>query len=88
MFPSRPLSRQIRDLEDEIGVVLRERSPREVSLTPAGRVFLREARGVLRLAAEAVRKAREFGGVLFFTARTNAPNSDLANTNLSYFCAR
>jgi DNA-binding transcriptional LysR family regulator len=53
-----PLSRQIRDLEDELGVVLFERSPKEVRLTSAGRVFFREARGVLRHAAEAVRKVR------------------------------
>jgi DNA-binding transcriptional LysR family regulator len=56
-----PLSRQIRDLEDELGVVLLERSPKEVSLTPAGRMFFRQARRVLRQAAEAVRKVREFG---------------------------
>ena len=29
-----PLSRQIRDLEDELGVVLLERSPKEIRLTP------------------------------------------------------
>jgi DNA-binding transcriptional LysR family regulator len=52
-----PLSRQIRDLEDELGVVLLERSPKQVRLTSAGRVFFREARGVLRHAAEAVRKS-------------------------------
>jgi LysR family transcriptional regulator, benzoate and cis,cis-muconate-responsive activator of ben and cat genes len=56
-----PLSRQIRDLENELGVVLLERSPKEVRLTSVGRVFFKEARGVLRQAAEAVRKAREFG---------------------------
>ena len=53
-----PLSRQIRDLEDELGVLLLERSPKEVRLTSAGRLFFGEARRVLRLAAEAVRKVR------------------------------
>jgi DNA-binding transcriptional LysR family regulator len=56
-----PLSRQIRELEDELGVVLLERSPKGVRLTPVGRVFLKEARGILRQAAEAARKARQFG---------------------------
>src|SRR5215472_5763917 len=38
------LSRQIRDLELEIGVKLIERRARVVALTPAGRVFLDHAR--------------------------------------------
>ena len=41
------LSRQIRDLEDEIGVSLLERTAKSVSLTEAGRLFLDEARAVL-----------------------------------------
>jgi DNA-binding transcriptional LysR family regulator len=53
-----PLSRQIRDLEDELGMVLLERSPKEVRLAHAGGVFFKDARGVLQHAAEAVRKAR------------------------------
>ena len=57
-----PLSRQIRDLENELGVVLLERSPKEVRLTPVGRVFFKEARGVLRQAAEAVRKDGNLAG--------------------------
>jgi DNA-binding transcriptional LysR family regulator len=52
------LSRQIRDLEEEIGFLLLERTAKSVRLTDAGRVFLDEARGVLAVAEEAVAKAR------------------------------
>jgi len=51
------LSRQIRDLEEEIGVLLLERTAKSVSLTQAGRVFLPEARAVLQRADQAIKKA-------------------------------
>ena len=54
------LSRQIRDLEDEIGTQLLTRSARGIELTPAGRAFLDHARSVLsqvEAAAEAARRA-------------------------------
>lgn len=53
-----PLSRQIKDLEDEIGVRLFDRSQKGAALTPAGRVFLREARDVLARAQFAVEQAK------------------------------
>lgn len=52
------LSRQIRDLEDELGFLLLERSAKSVRLTDAGRAFLIEARGVLQRAEDAVKVAR------------------------------
>jgi len=52
-----PLSRQIRDLEREVGTALFERVPRGVQLTPAGRAFLPEARLTLAQAARAQRTA-------------------------------
>src|SRR5436190_5053666 len=52
------LSRQIRDLEGELGFQLFERSAKSVRLTEAGRSFLKEARAVLERADEAVRSAR------------------------------
>src|ERR1043166_1012225 len=52
------VSRQIRDLEDEIGFKLFERSAKAVRLTDAGRVFLREAEGVIQRAADGVSTAR------------------------------
>jgi DNA-binding transcriptional LysR family regulator len=52
------LSRQIRDLEDELGFPLLERSAKSVRLTEAGRTFFAEARAVLQRADEAVKAAR------------------------------
>jgi len=52
------VSRQIRDLEDEMGFPLFERSAKSVKLTDAGKTFLLEARVVLERAEEAVKKAR------------------------------
>ena len=52
------LSAQIRDLEDEIGFQLFERTAKSVRLTKAGQAFLDEARAVLQRADEAVKKAR------------------------------
>ncbi len=56
------VSRQIRDLEDEIGFQLFERSAKSVRLTRAGKVFLDEARAVLQSASDAVKKARAVSG--------------------------
>ena len=53
-----PLSRQIRDLEDELGIALFEHGAKTVRLTEAGRVFLNEARAVLQRANEAVQLAQ------------------------------
>ena len=69
-----PLSRQIMLLEREVGVGLLDRSSRVVTLTPAGRVFLTDARRILRLADEALLAAQRVpagdGGTLVigFTA--------------------
>jgi LysR family transcriptional regulator, benzoate and cis,cis-muconate-responsive activator of ben and cat genes len=53
-----PLSRQIRDLENELGFLLLKRTAKSVSLTEAGRTFLNEARAVLQRVDEGVKKAR------------------------------
>lgn len=52
------LSRQVRDLEEELGVPLLRRSPRGVILTPEGKFFLEEARHLLAGVDASVRKVR------------------------------
>jgi LysR family hca operon transcriptional activator len=52
------LSRQIRDLEEEIGAQLMTRTARGIELTPAGRAFLDHARGVLSQVDAAAAAAR------------------------------
>src|SRR5712672_598538 len=52
------LSRQVQDLEDAIGVDLLRRSPRGVTLTAEGKLFLDEVRELLTRADESVEKVR------------------------------
>lgn len=53
-----PLSRQIRQLEQELGVELFRRTKRRVELTEVGRVFLEEARQILSQVEQGVRVAQ------------------------------
>ena len=53
-----PLSQSIRQLEMEIGCALFERTSRRVALTPAGEVFLVDARQILALTEAAAISAR------------------------------
>lgn len=52
------LSRQVQALEDELGVDLLRRSRQGVTLTAEGKLFLKEAAGLLKHADEAVEKVR------------------------------
>src|SRR5271155_3857791 len=53
-----PLSRQMRDLEEELGVELFRRTAKSLALTEAGKIFLPEARAVLLRAEQAVQTVR------------------------------
>ena len=52
------LSRQVQDLEDEIGVDLLKRSPRGVTLTAEGKLFLAETLETLKRVDDSVEKVR------------------------------
>jgi DNA-binding transcriptional LysR family regulator len=55
------VSSQIQDLENELGVVLLERSRRRVRLTAAGQAFVEASERILRSVEEASRQARRIG---------------------------
>lgn len=57
-----PLSRQIRLLEEELGVELLQRNKSGTVLTPAGNAFLPAARKTLEQADKAIRAAQSAGG--------------------------
>jgi LysR family transcriptional regulator, benzoate and cis,cis-muconate-responsive activator of ben and cat genes len=60
-----PLSRQIRDLEDELNVKLFERTHQEVKLTTVGRALLIRARELVREAELLRARAHQMEGVLY-----------------------
>jgi DNA-binding transcriptional LysR family regulator len=73
-----PLSRQIRDLEEELGVELLERSRRQVRLTDAGREFLEGARQTLAQAERTVGRAKQAArGQTGFLSIGYIPTGDL-----------
>lgn len=53
-----PLSKQIKDLENEIGILLFERNNRNVKITDPGKIFLEAARRVFDLLDDAAKTAR------------------------------
>ena len=53
-----PLSRQIHDLEDELGTKLFDRTNKKLTLTPAGETFLKEARQILTQVQRAAQRAQ------------------------------
>src|SRR6266700_2385387 len=71
------LSRQVQDLEDEIGVDLVRRSPRGVTLTAEGKLFLDEVRELLKRADESVEKvcAATMPPSVSTAATTSSPRS-------------
>jgi len=56
-----PLTRQIQQLEADVGAQLLLRTPRGVELTDAGRAFVAEARNILALAEQATERAHKIG---------------------------
>jgi len=55
------LTRKIRNLEAEIGVILFDRVKGRLALTDAGRAFLTEARRLLAISAQSIETARLVG---------------------------
>src|SRR5258708_13407480 len=63
------LSRQIQDLEEELGFKLFERLPRGVKLSAAGKLFLEDARRILQEVNEATMRAAQVSRGLSGTLR-------------------
>jgi DNA-binding transcriptional LysR family regulator len=57
-----PLSRQVQQLESRLGLTLFAREKKRLRLTPAGREFLAEARGLLAHAARVRQRAADAAG--------------------------
>lgn len=81
-----PLSRQIIALEERLGLALFVRSGKRLKLSPTGRGFLEESRGLLaaasRLETRAVDEARGVAGVLAIGCVESAVHSGLVRKGL------
>lgn len=63
------ITQQIRALENTLNVTLFDRKKRPIELTPAGKIFLKEAKSILSKLDEAVAKTREASAGLVGTLR-------------------
>jgi DNA-binding transcriptional LysR family regulator len=69
------LSRQIRELEEEVGFKLFDRLPRGVKLSAAGRLFLEDARRILQAVNEATARAARVARGQSGTLRVGFPEN-------------
>ena len=77
------LTRQIKDLEEELGVRLLNRTKQQVTLTDEGRSFLVDAKRVLSLAAETVESVRRL-----HSGEVGALNVGYSAISFTIFCRR
>ncbi len=83
-----PLSRQVKDLEEELGETLLVRGSNSVKLTEAGELFYEEAREVLARADDAVRRVRgETGKEVLRVGYTSSTSTGIIATVLAKFQA-
>lgn len=80
LFISQPaLTRQIQELEQELGCKLLERSTRNLSLTESGYLFLLRAQEILSIANQAKQELSENGDFLHGIVRIGAVESKVMN---------
>ncbi len=80
------LSRQVKDLEEELGVTLLVRGSNSVKLTEAGELFYEEAREVLARADDAVRRVRgETGKEILRVGYTPSMTSSITSAAVAKF---
>ncbi|HSI83074.1 MAG: LysR family transcriptional regulator [Candidatus Methylacidiphilales bacterium] len=83
-----PLSRQVKDLEEELGVPLLVRGSNSVKLTEAGEIFYEEAREVLARADDAIRRVRgETGKEILRVGYSSSITTSIISTVLAEFHA-
>jgi DNA-binding transcriptional LysR family regulator len=78
-----PLSRAIRQLENDVGALLMHRSPAGVTLTPAGTALYDEARALLEQAERARARVTAAAGTAAFTIGTLADGAGEAGAGLA-----
>ncbi len=78
-----PLSRAIKQLESDLGVVLVHRSPTGVELTASGNLLYEEARGLLNQAEQARQRVTSAAGAATLRIGTLADTADEVSTRLA-----